>query len=111
MIQRNPPERILLVEGYDDKHFVKHFCGKILDDKLICKFCDEHRRHENHNDKSVFYVASGDRKTGGFNQMIDRAMEEITQQDREALGIIGDAKEALTWRSLIKSRKHKSMHG
>ena len=92
MTKRNPPKRILFVEGYDDKHFVKNFCDKILDEKLICNFRNESSsRYDNHNSRSVFHVDSGDRTTGGLNQMIDRAMEEITQQDREALGIIADA--------------------
>ena len=92
MTKHKPLKRILLVEGYDDKHFVRNFCDKVLGERLSCKFCDENgRRHNNYNGRSVFYVDSGDRKTGGLNQMIDRAMQEIKQQGREALGIIADA--------------------
>lgn len=112
---RNPPKRILFVEGYDDKHFVKNFCDRILDEKLICGFRNESgSRHDNHDAKSVFYVDSGERKTGGLNNMIDRAMEEITQQDREALGIMADADELESddanhsWK-LIKARLEENL--
>ena len=92
MTSRNPPKRILLVEGHDDKHFVKNFCDKILADRLICNFNNENNSRRNeHDGKSIFHVDSGDRKTGGLDNMIRRAMEELTVEGREALGIIADA--------------------
>ena len=92
MTKRNPPKRILLVEGNDDKYFVESFCNEILNPKLICKIIDEsNSKYNDHNDKTVFYVDGGKRKTSGLDNMIKRAMEELIVEGRKVVGIIADA--------------------
>lgn len=92
MTKRNSPKRILLVEGNDDKYFVESFCNEILNPKLICKLIDEsNSKYNDHNDKPVFYVDSGERKTSGLDNMIRRAMEELIVEERKVVGIIADA--------------------
>ena len=90
----NLQKRILLVEGDDDKHFVKNFCSSRLSEKLVCKFADEDEENNSNNDnsKSVLYIDSRSRKEGGIKNMIDDISLKIKQAGRrEAVGILADA--------------------
>lgn len=93
----NLQKRILLVEGNDDKHFVKHFvenfCRRRLSEKLVCKFADEDEENNSNNDNSrpVLYVDSRSRKKGGIKNMIDDISLKIKEDGREAVGILADA--------------------
>ena len=92
----NLQKRILLVEGDDDKHFVKNFCCRRLSEKLVCKFADEDEENNSNNDndnsKSVLYIDSRSRKEGGIKNMIDDISLKIKQAGRrEAVGILADA--------------------
>lgn len=66
----NTFKRILLVEGDDDKHFVKNFCCKVSSNILVCKLIDEDNRDNDNDSRSVFYVDSGSRQESGVSNMI-----------------------------------------
>ena len=95
----NLQNRILLVEGDDDKHFVKNFvenfCRRRLSEKLACKFADEDEENNSNNDndnsRSVLYIDSRSRKKGGIKNMIDDISLKIKEDGREAVGILADA--------------------
>ena len=63
-----PPEKILLVEGVDDKHVVRHIRG-------------------HHQDMPEFDI----RELGGFSQLKDAIRPEVKVSDRAAVGILADA--------------------
>ncbi|KKZ14767.1 MAG: hypothetical protein TH68_04105 [Candidatus Synechococcus spongiarum 142] len=95
----NLQKRILLVEGDDDKHFVKNFCCRRLSKKLVCKFADENEENNSNNDNdndndnsnSVLYIDSRSRKEGGIKNMIGDMPLKIKETGREAVGILADA--------------------
>ena len=84
-------KRVLLVEGDDDKHFVKNFCCKILSNKLVCKLIDEDNIDNNNDSKSVFYIDSGSRQESGVSNMIKKISPQVKEIGKESLGIIADA--------------------
>lgn len=84
----NLQNRILLVEGDDDKHFVKNFCCKMLSNQLVCKFTDD----DNENDSiPIFYIPDRSRQEGGVDNMIETISTEIKEPGREVVGILADA--------------------
>ena len=85
----NLQNRILLVEGNDDKHFVKNFCCKKLSNKLVCKFTDD----DNGSDNSIpiLYIPDRSRQEGGVDNMIETISTEIKKPGREVVGILADA--------------------
>lgn len=87
----NTFKRILLVEGDDDKHFVKNFCCKVSSNILVCKLIDEDNRDNDNDSRSVFYVDSGSRQESGVSNMIRKIPLQIKQIEKESLGIIADA--------------------
>lgn len=92
----NLQERILLVEGDDDKHFVKNFCcrSEKLSEKLICKFTDDNEE-DNDGDcgssTQILYIDSRSRQTSGITNMIEDISLKIKETGREAVGILADA--------------------
>lgn len=89
-------KRILLVEGDDDKHFVKNFCcrSEILSKRLICKFTDDNEE-DNDDDcggsQQILYIDSRSRQKGGINEMIEDISLKIKDTGREVVGILADA--------------------
>lgn len=92
----NLQERILLVEGDDDKHFVKNFCcrDEKLSEKLVCKFTDDNEE-DNDGDcdgsTQILYIDSRSRQTSGITNMIEDISLKIKETGREAVGILADA--------------------
>lgn len=72
MAEDLPPRRLLLVEGVDDEHVVRHLC----------------RRHPNMPDFTI-------RDKKGFLQLRDAIGPEIKVAGRSALGILVDANDDL----------------
>ena len=73
------PERVLLVEGQDDKHVVRHIRGR-------------------HGDLAEFEI----RETGGIDSLLDAIEPEIKAKGRQSVGFLVDANSNLDdrWRSL-----------
>ena len=92
----NLQERILLVEGDDDKHFVKNFCcrDEKLSKKLVCEFTDDNEE-DNDGDcggsTQILYIDSRSRQTSGVTNMIKDISLKIKEAGREAVGILADA--------------------
>ena len=92
-----PPEHVLLVEGPDDKHVVKHVC----------------HRHQ--------YKVPEIYDCNGYPKILDTITAHIKARDRQAVGIILDANQNLQgrWQSIsnvlneaeIKTPKNPSLKG
>ena len=88
----NLQKRILLVEGDDDKHFVKSFCCKMLSEQLVCKFVeDDNASDSDDNSTSILYVDSRSRQEGGIENMSKDIPLQIKKEGREIVGIMADA--------------------
>ena len=75
MAEDGSPSRLLLVEGVDDKHVVRHICGRQRD---MPDFCI--------------------RETDGFSNLAAAISPEIKAPGRTALGIVVDANDDLSAR-------------
>ncbi|MXW41466.1 MAG: hypothetical protein F4Z75_10090 [Synechococcus sp. SB0668_bin_15] len=87
----NLQSRILLVEGDDDKHFVKNFCWKMLRNQLVCKFTDDDNESDSGDSTQMFYIPDRSRQEGGIDNMIRTISTEIKEPGREVVGILADA--------------------
>ena len=88
----NLQSRVLLVEGDDDKHFVKNFCYKMLSNKLVCKFAEEDKGSDSDdNSTPILYIDNGSRKEGGIENTIKRISPQIKKEGREVVAILADA--------------------
>ena len=90
-----PTDRILLVEGQDDKHVIRHLC-KQHQATLSFFFSDP--------DKDDSQVPVSDRPavfiwvTGNINEVLKSIVPQIKAPDRQAVGILVDANDDVTGR-------------
>ena len=85
----NLQERILLVKGDDDKHFVKNFCcrDEKLSKKLVCKFTDDDEEDNDGDCDSstqILYIDSRSRQTSGITNMIKDISLKGTTKNRKS---------------------------
>ena len=96
MARPNPPptNRILLVEGQDDKHVVLHLC-KQHQAALSFFFSDPDR---DDSQGTVSDQAVSIRDTGNIDKVLESIVSEIKAPGRQAVGILVDANDNKTGR-------------
>ncbi len=85
-----PAKRLLIVEGPDDKHVIRHLLKKLGYETKIVK--ENGRVHFvcRHSDRMAYFRIVD---KGGINQLLDAIAQEAKVSGRLALGIVADANE------------------